>query len=76
MRSASLLMLLGLLLAAPLVRASEGARRVATISLEPGPYLVTLPENVGVLRAGEARALAFEVSGRLESALGEAPPCW
>ncbi len=52
------------LIAGP-VLAEERAARVAVEAVETGPYQVTLPEKVGLLRAGKHRALAFEVSGRL-----------
>jgi membrane fusion protein (multidrug efflux system) len=58
--------LVALLLLVSAASAADKVPFVATQRLEAGPYEVTLPEKVGVLRAAEERVLAFEVPGRLE----------
>jgi membrane fusion protein (multidrug efflux system) len=45
--------------------AAGPAALVATGTVEPAPFELTLPAKVGLLEAGEERALGFEVSGRL-----------
>ena len=47
--------------------AAERITVVATQTIDPAPYDLSLPEKVGLLEAGEHRDLAFEVSGRLAS---------
>jgi RND family efflux transporter MFP subunit len=71
MRGARSTFLAALLLVSGGAAADEKPRLVATALLEPAPYQLTLPEKVAVLRAGEHRDLAFEVSGRLESIAAE-----
>jgi membrane fusion protein (multidrug efflux system) len=56
------------------VLAAEPADRavlVATVTLDPGPVAVELPEKVGLLEAAASLSLSFEVTGRLERILGE-----
>jgi RND family efflux transporter MFP subunit len=48
-----------------LAHGAEPVVLVATRPVEASPYDLTLPEKVALLQAGEHRALAFEVPGRL-----------
>ncbi len=50
---------------------AESVALVATRSVEPAAYDLTLPEKVGLLEAGKHRALAFEVPGRLATLASE-----
>jgi len=64
LRLAVLVLLLASLIPGP-VDGAEPLVLVATRPVQPAPYDLTLPEKVGLLEAGEHRALAFEVPGRL-----------
>jgi membrane fusion protein (multidrug efflux system) len=55
-----------LLVVAIHAQADDGGVVVATVTLEPAPYTVTLPDKVGVLAAATRLELSFEVSGRVE----------
>ena len=69
MRAITLAGLTGLLLGA--TSAEPRAVLVATASLAPGPYDVTLPDKLGVLEAAEHLVLGFEIPGRLEQLASE-----
>ena len=64
MRSAAFLSLLSFLLLGS-AEAKEPVALVATRRLEPIVFDLTLPEKIGLLKAGQQRELAFEVGGRV-----------